>query len=502
MASGDSFSRPSVARPQESRDSQAALHLSARMRTSTRLKFGCVQALQEPVSPNSGLPNYFSREAGYDFQVLVRPVSSEEVRFALFAMGPYKAPGPDGFPAIFFQAYRAVVEPSLVEFVRSVIDRGMSVSNVNDTLLVLISKVELPESIHQFRLISLCNVSYKLITKVIANRLQGYMAELVSPNQVSFVPRQHIQDNIVIAQVLVHSMHRMRRRKKFMAIKVDLEKAYDRLNWNFVVNTLVAARVPEKLQLIIKDCISSVGMNVLWNGSLTEEFNSGRGIRQGCPLSPYLFVLCVEHLSHLIREAVEAKVWQPMHVGRDGPWISHLMFTDDILLFAKALENQITTVCTMTSFAQCRRRSSFKMSSTLGHYLGVPIVHGRLCRKHFEQIVSRVQDRINGWTARTLSMVGRVTLAKSVIQVVPSLTMQVMRLPANVCEQLHRHCHDCSRSSLEVRNGQRVMFWEDRWVAGCRPLLQHIRRAPDEAILNRKVAEFAHLSGSWNWELI
>ncbi|PKI32093.1 hypothetical protein CRG98_047515 [Punica granatum] len=213
---------------------------------------------EESVSPNLGLPNYFSRAAIFDFQALVRPASSEEV---------------------------------------------------------------------------------------IVNTLQGYMAELVSPNQVSFVPGRHIQDNIVIAHELVHSMHRMRGRKKFMAIKVGLEKAYDRLNWNFIVDTLVAAWVPEKLQVIIRDCISSVGTNVLWNGNLTEGFKPRRGIRQGCPLSLYLFVLCVERLSHLIRESVEVEVWQPIRVGRNGQWISHLMFADDILLFAKVSENQIAIVC-------------------------------------------------------------------------------------------------------------------------------------------------------------
>ncbi|PKI41804.1 hypothetical protein CRG98_037804 [Punica granatum] len=86
-------------------------------------------------------------------------------------------------------------------------------------------------------------------------------------------------------------------------------------------------------------------MNVLWNGNLTKEFKSGRGIKQGCPLSLYLSVLCVERLSHLIKESVEAEVWQPMRVGRKGPWISHLMFADDISLFVKASENQIATVC-------------------------------------------------------------------------------------------------------------------------------------------------------------
>ncbi|PKI31225.1 hypothetical protein CRG98_048386 [Punica granatum] len=101
---------------------------------------------------------------------------------------------------------------------------------VNGTLLVLTPKTPNPESIHNFWPISLCNVSCKLITKIIANRLQPFMSSLISPNQSSFVLRRHILDNIVIAQELIYSMHRMKKGTGFMTIKVDLEKAYDRLS--------------------------------------------------------------------------------------------------------------------------------------------------------------------------------------------------------------------------------------------------------------------------------
>ncbi|PKI44727.1 hypothetical protein CRG98_034904 [Punica granatum] len=100
-------------------------------------------------------------------------------------------------------------------------------------------------------------LSYKLVTKTIANRLQWYMSELVSPNQVSFVPERQIHDNIVVAQELVHTMHRMQGGKKFMTIKVDLEKAYNRLRWDFIDDTLVAVGVPSQLKAIIMDCIST-----------------------------------------------------------------------------------------------------------------------------------------------------------------------------------------------------------------------------------------------------
>ncbi|PKI58238.1 hypothetical protein CRG98_021320 [Punica granatum] len=165
-----------------------------------------------------------------------------------------------------------------------------SIAEVNDTLLVLIPKVPQQETLYNFRPISLCNVAFKLVTRLIANRLQRYMSNLISLNQVSFVPGRHIQDNIVITQELVHTMSRMQGKKLFMSIKIDLEKAYDRLSWDFIRDTLVTAGFPSNLRRVILQCIMTASMQVLWNGELTESFNMGRRIRHGSPISQLMFV--------------------------------------------------------------------------------------------------------------------------------------------------------------------------------------------------------------------
>ena len=114
-------------------------------------------------------------------------------------------------------------------------------------------------------------------------------------------------ENIVIAQEVVHSMPKKTGAIGFMPIKVDLEKAYDRLNWECISDTLREARIPPDLIQVIMACITLVTMRVLWNGEATDEFFPSRGIRQGCPLSPYLFVLCIEHLSHGIHNCKKNK---------------------------------------------------------------------------------------------------------------------------------------------------------------------------------------------------
>lgn len=165
-----------------------------------------------------------------DDESLRRVISNEEIKQAIFAMGSLKAPGEDGFPALFYQGNWEIVGPNLCNFVKQAFHYPCQIKDVNKTLLVLIPKVPQPVSIKQFLPISLCNVNYKTIPKVIVGRLKTILPYIISPNQASFVPGRYIRDNIIIAQEIIHSMRIMKAKKGFMTIKVDLEKEYDRLS--------------------------------------------------------------------------------------------------------------------------------------------------------------------------------------------------------------------------------------------------------------------------------
>ena len=132
--------------------------------------------------------------------------------------------------------------------------------------------------------------------------------------------------------------------KGFVAIKVDLEKAYDRVSWEFIREVLMEINLDINLPELIMKCITTTTLNVLWNGNRTGEFCPARGVRQGDPLSPYVFILCMDKLSHIISDTVEKKLWNPMRVGTNGPAISHLMFADDLLLLGEASMDQIDTI--------------------------------------------------------------------------------------------------------------------------------------------------------------
>ena len=234
------------------------------------------------------------------------PFTATEVKTAIFEMGALKAPGPDGFQALFYQRFWDLIGSSLRDLVLGVLNGREFPEELNKTFIVLIPKIDNPQSVTHLRPIGLCNVSYKTITKVIVNQIKPLLAKLIAPTQCSFVPGRQITDNVVIVQEVLHNMRRKQGNRGSMIIKLDLEKAYDCLRWPFVRETLLEAKIPQRLVEVILNCVSTASFSILWHGECTQGFIPTGGVRQGDPLSPYLFVLCMERLSHLIEELVAA----------------------------------------------------------------------------------------------------------------------------------------------------------------------------------------------------
>ena len=161
---------------------------------------------------------------------LMRPYSVEEVKAALFQMGSTKAPGPDGMNALFYQKFWHIVGNDVCSAVLDFLNSGTMLPEINYTHIVLIPKVKSPEKMTDFRPISLCNVIYKIISKVLANRLKIILPQLISPTQSAFVPGRLITDNVLLAYETLHAMHGRKKGKKgVLALKLDVSKAYDRV---------------------------------------------------------------------------------------------------------------------------------------------------------------------------------------------------------------------------------------------------------------------------------
>ncbi|XP_074320432.1 uncharacterized protein LOC141657179 [Silene latifolia] len=391
--------------------------------------------------------------------------SSEEIRTAIFSLGSGKAPGPDGFHAGFFKKCWEIIKADFIPFIQNIFHSKTIPAAINLTSISLIPKIPSPQSITNFRPISLCNTTYKTVTKILVNRLKPFMHSLISPNQGSSIPGRGTDANFIIASEILHSMHTSKSKLGWFALKLDLEKAFDRLEWDFVRTCLIAVNIdPETISLIMS-CISTTSAFVTFNGTPLDTFTPSRGIRQGDPLSPYLFIICMEALSRLIHQACNNSDWIPFPLGKGGVSFSHLLFADDILVFGRtsernlcALQDTILSFCSDSgqkincskskiTFSKLTPPSEatlfedalgIKKTNTLGTYLGFPLLSKKPKRSDLNFILDNIKSKLASWKSKFLSRAGRICLIKSTINAIPNHAMQCIRLPSSILRDIDK----------------------------------------------------------------
>ncbi|GKA99271.1 putative reverse transcriptase domain, reverse transcriptase zinc-binding domain protein [Tanacetum coccineum] len=210
---------------------------------------------------------------------------------------------------------------------------GKLLKELNHTIIALISKVQAPSRINDYQPISCCNVLFKCISNIIANRIKHCLKTLIRPNQSAFILGRSISDNILLTQELMHNYH-LDRGTPRRAFKVDIQKAYDTVDWNFLRTILVGFGFHNRMISWIMECVTTTSYSICINDTLHGYFQGKRGLRQGDPLSPYLFTLVMEVLTLMIQRRVLETNQFTFHRYCAKLNLINLCFADDLFLFA------------------------------------------------------------------------------------------------------------------------------------------------------------------------
>ncbi|GLU22240.1 hypothetical protein SLE2022_383300 [Rubroshorea leprosula] len=404
----------------------------------------------------------FKQISQADNELLIAPFTEEEIRKVIWECDSSKAPGPDGFNFRFMKSMWDDIKTEVIGFVKEFQEQGRLARGSNASFIVLIPKTENPQRIEEYRPISLIGVMYKVIEKLLASRLCKVLHKIIGEQQMAFIKGRQLVDGVVIANEVIDEA--MRRRKKSFVFKMDFEKAYDKVCWNFIDYMLDRMAFSATWRRWIQECLKSSMVSILINGSPTRQFSVTKGIRQGDPLSPFLFLIVAEGLNGLMTAAVDKELYKGVEVGKDAVSVTHLQFADDTIFFGEATEHNVRTIkCILRTFemaaglkinfGKCqlmgigvdddwRNKMAYRLGCKEGEfpikYLGIPIGGNHRRLKMWQPLLDSVMKKLSSWKGRYLSQGGRITLINSVLSSLPVFLMSVYLIPKGTINSIDK----------------------------------------------------------------
>ncbi|KAJ9555354.1 hypothetical protein OSB04_009968 [Centaurea solstitialis] len=474
--------------------------------------------------------------------------SEEEVWKALQDCGCNKSPGLDGFTTGFLKKFWDIIKEDLMAVLDWFWEKESLGNGCNSSFITLIPKNQNPIGLNDFRPISLVGVVYKVIAKVLAERMKVVMGSIISDVQSAFLKGRSILDGVLIANETVNYIKGLKR--KALIFKVDFEKAYDSVNWNFLLEVLESMGFGQKWRNWIRACLTTSRISVLVNGSPTEEFRMETGIRQGDPLAPFLFLVVAEGLHVMVEEAKVKGLFKGLKVGNKEVVLSHLQYADDAIFFGEWEAGNIVNVIKIlkcfhavsglkVNLGKCNifglgvpehevngwaRVIGYSSGSFPFIYLGLPVGVSMKRLSHWEKVISKFKKKLSGWKSKWLSFGGKwwwrfLNESGSLwCKIIVSLFGENGGLEAegvggrrgssvwssiiNMGKVLDIvGCNFSGSFEKEVGDGKSTKFWEDKWVGGEAlkgkfPRLFNLETCKEVSIKDRG----SFIENDWVWE--
>eukprot|EP00253_Pinus_taeda_P011657 PITA_11657 len=329
----------------------------------------------------------------------------------------------------------------------------------------------------KYRLIALCNVVYKIISKVVANRLKPFLPVLVSGEKSGYVEGRQILDNIIQAQEVVHSL--TSKKQVGMIMQLDIAKAYDKVNWVYLRKMLIAFRFDHSWVRWVMALVTSSSFSILVNGTPSGIFSPSRGLRQGDPLSPFLFIIMMEGLGRAIKQVKYSGKIKGLQLTDNGMEVN--LSKSKIFFFNTniAVQKNISRIL------------GFQRDFLPSKYLGVLLTAKPMLKSIWEPLINKLQDKVSTWTIKYLNLAGKLVLTKAVLQAIPISMLSALPAPKGVLQQF--------------RNIQRNFLWDKEeterkwalvsWDKICKPKKHGGLGFDDQEILSKALGAKIW----WHW---
>lgn len=371
----------------------------------------------------------------HDLQEMSTIVTVTEIHEAIAQWPNNKSSGPDGFSGEFYKFFASMLVPDLHEVFKWIMETGGSMHPLNSSHIVLIPKKDSPTKPSDFRPISLLHGVQKLFSKILANRLQPRMGQLIMDVQTGFQKGRQISESYIYAQHLIHTARR--NKMPFAMLKLDIKKAFDTISWDFILKVMENLGFQENWIRWIKNAVFHGSSQVLINGLLGKKIDLKRGVRQGDPLSPSLFIMALDFFARYLQKLTElGAIRLPFPAMKPC-----LLYADDSLLFLKPDPNQAQAIkltlmvfqqvsglainleksemLVMNTGQEVKTETAAMLNCRLMElpvvYLGIPLSDKRLPKSAYVDLLHRFSKRLGGWAARFLSIAGRLTLLNSIL---------------------------------------------------------------------------------------